>query len=315
MPKVKVAIIGSGNIATDLMFKVLRSSDILEVGVMVGIDPASDGLDSARRLGIETTAGGVDGLIASPLFDDIQLVFDTTTARAHEATQAALRLHGKLLIDLTHAAAGPYDVPAVNHAEQQSAENVDMVVCGGQATMPVVAAVSSVVPVLCAVIVASTASKSAGSGACSNIDELTETTSAAITTVGGVARGKAIIVLKPAEPPMIMRDAVLAVTDRIDDKARADVESAVLRQVAAVAEHVPGYRLKQAVEFIDEGDELDPLVPSTQRSGRYTTITVLLEVTGAAMYLPAYAGNLDIMTSAAVRTAEHLVTVRREVAT
>ncbi|WP_349425992.1 hypothetical protein [Microbacterium sp. LWS13-1.2] len=190
-----------------------------------------------------------------------------------------------------------------------------MVRCGGQATIPVVAAVGSVVPVLHAEVVASITSKSAGPGTRASIDEFTESTSAAVTKVGGAARGTAIIILNPAEPPTIMRDTVLAVTDRFDDGARADVESAVLRQIAAVAECVPGYRLKQAVRFTDEGDELDPPVPSTRRSGRYTSITVILEVTGVAMYLPAYAGNLDIMTSAAVRTAEHLVTVRREGAT
>lgn len=315
MPKVKVAIIGSGDIGTDLMFKVLKLSDILDIALMVGIDPASDGLNRARRLGIETTADGVEGLIATPLFDDIQLVFDATSAIAHEANEAALRPHSKLLVDLTPAAIGPYIVPAVNLADQESGANVNMVTCGGQATIPVVAAISSVVPVLYAEIVASIASKSAGPGTRANIDEFTETTSAAITKVGGAARGKAIVILNPAEAPMIMRDTVLAVTNRLDDAGRADVESAVLRQIAAVSEYAPGYRLKQAVQFTDEGDELDPLVPSSQRSGRYTEIAVFLEVTGAAIYLPAYAGNRDIMTSTAVRRAENLVTVRRAVAT
>jgi acetaldehyde dehydrogenase len=311
MPKVKVAIIGPGNIGTDLMIKVLRLSEILEMGVFVGIDTASDGLARAKRLGIETTADGVKGLIASPQFDDIQIVFDATSANAHKANEAALRPYGKVLIDLTPAAIGPYVVPAVNLAQHESAANINMVTCGGQATIPIVAAVSSVLPVHYAEIVASIASKSAGPGTRANIDEFTETTSAAIAEVGGAARGKAIIILNPAEPPMIMRDTVLAVTDRLDDDERAAVESAVLLQVAAVAEYVPGYRLKQAVQFTDEGEELELLVPSGCRSGSYTKITVFLEVAGAAMYLPEYAGNLDIMTSAALRAAEHLVTVGR----
>ncbi|MGP3535641.1 acetaldehyde dehydrogenase (acetylating) [Microbacterium sp. RD1] len=313
MPKTKVAIIGSGNIGTDLMFKVMRLSDSLEMGVMVGIDPASDGLARAQRLGIETTAEGVDGLLASAQFDDIEVVFDATSAGAHRANDAALRPHGKLLIDLTPAAIGPYVVPVVNLAEQESSSNVNMVTCGGQATIPIVAAVSAVVPVHYAEIVASIASKSAGPGTRANIDEFTETTSAAISQVGGAARGKAIIILNPAEPPMIMRDTVLVVTDRLDDAAREAVAAAVAAQVEAVAGYVPGYRLKQDVQFTDEGDELDLLLPEDRRSGSYTKVTVFLEVAGAAMYLPEYAGNLDIMTSAALRTAEHLVAARKAV--
>jgi len=313
MAKTKVAIIGSGNIGTDLMFKVMRLSDSLEMGVMVGIDPASDGLARAQRLGIETTAAGVEGLLASPQFDDILVVFDATSAGAHRANDAALRPSGKLMIDLTPAAIGPYVVPVVNLPANEDAENVNMVTCGGQATIPIVAAVSSVVPVHYAEIVASIASKSAGPGTRANIDEFTETTSAAISQVGGAARGKAIIILNPAEPPMIMRDTVLVLTDRLDGAARDAVTAAITAQIDAVAGYVPGYRLKQQVQFTDEGDELDLLLPEDRRSGSYTKVTVFLEVAGAAMYLPEYAGNLDIMTSAALRTAEHLVATRKAV--
>jgi acetaldehyde dehydrogenase len=314
MARTRVAIIGSGNIGTDLMFKVMRLSETLEMGAMVGIDPASDGLARAARLGISTTADGVDGLIGLPGFDEIDVVFDATSAGAHKANDARLRPYGKLLIDLTPAAIGPYVVPVVNLGAHEDATNVNMVTCGGQATIPVVAAVSSVVPVHYAEIVASIASKSAGPGTRANIDEFTETTSAAIEQVGGAARGKAIIILNPAEPPMIMRDTVQVIVDRLTPEQRDAVSAAVVAQVAAVGEYVPGYRLKQEVQFSEEGAELDLLVPEGRRSGEYTRVSAFLEVEGAAMYLPAYAGNLDIMTSAALRTAEHLVASRKAVA-
>jgi acetaldehyde dehydrogenase len=307
MPKVKVAIIGSGNIGTDLMFKVIRLSDVLEMGVMVGIDPESDGLARAARLGYEITADGVDGLIASPLFDEIGIVFDATSAGAHKANAEKLLPLGKRLVDLTPAAIGPYVVPAVNLDEHLDAQDINMVTCGGQATIPIVAAINSVTPVHYGEIVASIASKSAGPGTRANIDEFTETTSQAIEKVGGAARGKAIIVLNPAEPPMIMRDTVQVLTDRLDDPERAAVVAAVDAQVAAVAEYVPGYRMKQRVQFVDQGSNVDGLVPKDRVREAYTQVSVFLEVEGAAMYLPSYAGNLDIMTSAAVRAAERLV--------
>jgi len=314
MSKAKVAIIGPGNIGTDLMFKVMRLSEVLEMGAMVGIDPSSDGLARAGRLGIPTTHEGVEGLIALPGFDEIEVVFDATSAGAHVRNAEALAPYGKQLVDLTPAAIGPYVVPAVNLDEHLGAANVNMVTCGGQATIPIVAAISAVTPVKYGEIVASISSKSAGPGTRANIDEFTETTSRGIEVVGGAARGKAIIVLNPAEPPMIMRDTVQAITGRLDADGRAAVEAAVVAQVARVAEYVPGYRLKQTVQFSDEGRELDGLVPEAERAEEYTRVTVFLEVEGAAMYLPSYAGNLDIMTSAALRAAERLVLARKGVA-
>lgn len=308
MSKTKVAIIGSGNIGTDLMFKVVRLSDVLEMAVLVGIDPDSDGLARAGRIGIETTHEGVDGLIASPQFDEIAIVFDATSAGAHTANAAKLAPLGKKLIDLTPAAIGPYVVPVVNLDDHIDAPNINMVTCGGQATIPIIAAVGAVAPVHYGEIVASIASRSAGPGTRANIDEFTETTSAAIEQVGGAARGKAIIILNPAEPPMRMRDTVQMLTSRLDAPAQAAVEAAVEKRVAEVAEYVPGYRLKQKVQFVDQGSEFDGLVPPerVQPTG-YTRVTVFLEVEGAAMYLPEYAGNLDIMTSAALRAAERSV--------
>jgi acetaldehyde dehydrogenase len=306
----KVAIIGSGNIGTDLMFKVARTSDVLEVGAMVGIDPDSDGLRRAASMGIPTTAGGAKGLIDLPDFDEIRVIFDATSARAHGENYAALAPHGKVFIDLTPAAIGPFVVPAVNLDENLHVDNVNMVTCGGQATIPMVAAVAQVAPIHYAEIVASISSRSAGPGTRANIDEFTETTARALEAVGGAARGKAIIVLNPAEPPMIMRDTVQAIVDRLDEDGRAAVADSVSSMVKAVAAYVPGYRLKQPVQFADEDSALDGLLPDSRRRGSYTRVSIFLEVEGAAMYLPAYAGTLDIMTSAAVRAAEALVLAR-----
>ena len=303
--RTKVAVIGSGNIGTDLMIKVLRLSETLEMVAMVGIDPDSDGLARATRLGVPTTHEGVEGLIAMPGFGEIEIVFDATSAGAHKANAAALAPHGKKLVDLTPAAIGPFVVPPVNLDEHLAADvaNVNMVTCGGQATIPVVAAISSVVPVPYAEIVASIASRSAGPGTRANIDEFTETTSHAIEQVGGATRGKAIIVLNPAEPPLIMRDTVLALVDDPDGVHAEEIGAAIDAMVARVAEYVPGYRLKQQVQ-------VTPVPPDAQRltGGVRVTrqVSVFLEVEGAAHYLPAYAGNLDIMTSAALRVAEKL---------
>lgn len=307
MRKTKVAIIGSGNIGTDLLLKILRQSDTLQMGVMVGIDPESDGLARARTLGVETTDQGVAGLLSSPQFGDIEIVFDATSAVAHKANAKWLAPHNKRLIDLTPAAIGPYAVPVVNLDEHLNATNINMVTCGGQATIPIVAAVSESTTVLYAEIIASIASRSAGPGTRANIDEFTKTTALAIQELGGAARGKAMIVLNPAEPPMIMRDTVHTVSARLDDDAKAQVREAISHTVAAVAKYVPGYRLKQEVQFVDAGAELDILVPEgLVHANGYTRTTVFLEVEGAAMYLPPYAGNLDIMTSAALQTAERV---------
>jgi|TARA_B100001146_G_scaffold194507_1_gene181662 acetaldehyde dehydrogenase len=313
MTKTKVAIIGSGNIGTDLMFKIMRLSSHLEMAAMVGIDPDSDGLARAQRLGVPITAEGVDGLIDLAGFDEIDVVFDATSAGAHRHNAKALEPYSKLLVDLTPAAIGPYVVPVANLEDHLDATNVNMVTCGGQATIPIVNAVSGVVPVHYAEIVASIASKSAGPGTRANIDEFTETTATAIEQVGGAARGKAIIILNPAEPPMIMRDTVLVITGRLSADQREAVTEAVRERVDAVAEYVAGYRLKHEVQFTDETAELDTLVPEDLREAEYTKIGIYLEVEGAAMYLPAYAGNLDIMTSAAMRTAERIVLARQEV--
>jgi acetaldehyde dehydrogenase len=300
--KLKAAIVGSGNIGTDLMIKILRNGRHVEIGAMVGIDPASDGLARAARMNVATTHDGVEGLARLPVFDDIDIVFDATSASAHVRNDAFLRERKPFirLVDLTPAAIGPYCIPVVNGDAHLDAPNVNMVTCGGQATIPMVAAVSRVAKVHYGEIVASISSKSAGPGTRANIDEFTETTSKAIEVVGGAAKGKAIIVLNPAEPPLIMRDTVYTLSGFADEEA---IEASVERMAADVRKYVPGYRLKQRVQF----DRIDvPLnIPGVGRlSGLKTSI--FLEVEGAAHYLPAYAGNLDIMTSAALATAERM---------
>ncbi|HUO22085.1 MAG TPA: acetaldehyde dehydrogenase (acetylating), partial [Caulobacteraceae bacterium] len=242
--KIKVAIIGSGNIGTDLMIKVMRTSDVLEMGAFVGIDPASDGLARAARMGVPITAEGVDGLTAMPEWKDIQIVFDATSAGAHKKNSEIALAAGKIIIDLTPAAIGPYIIPVVNGDDHLDAPNLNMVTCGGQATIPIVAAVSQVANVHYGEIVASISSKSAGPGTRANIDEFTETTSKGIEIVGGADKGKAIIILNPAEPPMIMRDTVFTLSEGANEATiRASVE-AMVRKVQA---YVPGYRLKQDV--------------------------------------------------------------------
>ena len=304
MKKLKVAIIGSGNIGTDLMIKIMRHGKRLEMAVMVGIDPNSDGLARAARLGVATTHLGVVGLTQMDEFQDIDFVFDATSASAHVKNDAFLRSikPGIRLIDLTPAAIGPYCVPVVNGAEHVDKLNVNMVTCGGQATIPMVAAVSRVAKVHYAEIIASISSKSAGPGTRANIDEFTETTSKAIEVIGGAAKGKAIIIMNPAEPPLIMRDTVFVLSEAADQTA---VQASILAMEQAVNAYVPGYRLKQQVQF-DVIPEDAPLnIPGLGRfSGLKTSI--FLEVEGAAHYLPAYAGNLDIMTSAGMATAERM---------
>jgi acetaldehyde dehydrogenase len=303
--KLKAAIVGSGNIGTDLMIKILRHGEHVEMAAMVGIDPASDGLARAKRLGVAVTHEGVEGLMRLPVFADIDVVFDATSAAAHVGNDALLRAArpGLRMIDLTPAAIGPYCIPVVNGETHVDAPNVNMVTCGGQATIPMVAAVSRVARVHYAEIVASIASKSAGPGTRANIDEFTETTAKAIEVVGGAAKGKAIIVLNPAEPPLVMRDTIYTLSDFADEEAIAE---SVERMAAAVRQYVPGYRLKQRVQF----DRIEPDAPiripgvGERLCGLKTSI--FLEVEGAAHYLPTYAGNLDIMTSAALRTAERI---------
>lgn len=304
MKKLNVAIIGSGNIGTDLMIKVLRNSQNLTMSVMVGIDPESDGLARAQRMGVAVTHEGVNGLINMPEFQDIDIVFDATSANAHISNDAALRQVKPdiKLIDLTPAAIGPYCVPVVNLEQNLTKHNVNMVTCGGQATIPIVAAVSQVANVHYAEIVASISSKSAGPGTRANIDEFTETTSQAIETVGGAKKGKAIIVLNPAEPPLMMRDTVHVLCDAQDEeKVRASIEE----MVSAVQSYVPGYRLKQAVQF-EVIEEKQPLTIPGYGQFSGLKASVFIEVEGAAHYLPAYAGNLDIMTCAALATAERM---------
>lgn len=307
--KLPVAIIGSGNIGTDLMIKIMRLSNVLEVGAFVGIDPESDGLKRAERLGVPITAGGIDGLVAMPGFDRIGIVFDATSAGAHAKHNEILQRHGKRVVDLTPAAIGPYVVPPVNGEAQLDARNVNMVTCGGQATIPIVAAVNRVTKVHYGEIVASIASKSAGPGTRANIDEFTETTSQAIMDVGGAGRGKAIIVLNPAEPPLIMRDTVYCLCDEADTAA---IEQSVADMVAEVQSYVPGYRLKQAVQFEHIGSNRPLHIPEMDRDFTGLKVSVFIEVEGAAHYLPAYAGNLDIMTSAALKTAEKIALRMRE---
>jgi acetaldehyde dehydrogenase len=293
--KVKVAIIGPGNIGTDLMIKVMRNSRHLQMAAMVGVDPRSEGLARAARMNVATTAEGIDGLLKLDVFKEIDIVFDATSAGAHRRHNDVLQAHGIQVIDLTPAAIGPYVIPAIN-LEDENATNMNMVTCGGQATIPIVAAVSRVAKVHYAEIVASISSRSAGPGTRANIDEFTETTRAAIEALGGAARGKAIIVLNPAEPPLMMRDTVFVLSEQAD---KAVIAASIAEMVRKVQMYVPGYRLKQAVQF----DEIPPDTPLNVpglglKHGLKTS--VFLEVEGAAHYLPSYAGNLDIMTSAAL---------------
>jgi acetaldehyde dehydrogenase len=307
--KTKVAIIGSGNIGTDLMIKIVRLSEVLEMSAFVGIDPESDGLKRAARMGVATTSDGLEGLMRLPGFDQIGIVFDATSAGAHRRHSEVLIARGKRVIDLTPAAIGPYTIPPVNGDANLDAQNVNMVTCGGQATIPIVAAVNRVTPVHYGEIVASIASRSAGPGTRANIDEFTETTSQAIMDVGGARRGKAIIILNPAEPPLIMRDTVYCLTDDADQEA---IRESIAQMVGEVQTYVPGYRLKQEVQFERIGGNAPLRIAEMDEDFTGLKITVFLEVEGAAHYLPAYAGNLDIMTSAALKTAEKIALRNRE---
>lgn len=289
------AIVGPGNIGTDLMVKLQRNEHI-DVRYMVGVDPTSDGLARAERAGVEASAGGVDWLLGRPELPD--LVFEATSAKAHLANAPRYAEAGITAIDLTPAAAGPFLCPVVNLAEHADAPNVNMITCGGQATIPIVAAVSRVVPVAYAEIVASIASRSAGPGTRANIDEFTETTAHAIESVGGAGRGKAVIILNPVDPPMIMRDTVYCAIPA--DADRDAISESIHRTVAEVQLYVPGYSLRAEPQFDD---------PRPEWKGQ-ARVAVFLEVRGNGDYLPPWAGNLDIMTAAAVRVGE-LITLRQ----
>ena len=309
MSLTSVAIIGSGNIGTDLMMKINQHSESLKVAVIVGIDPDSSGLAKAQSMGVETTHEGIEGLLRSEQFNEVEIVFDATSAKAHQLHHKTLESHNIMLIDLTPAAIGPFVIPSVN-LEQHLADdcnNLNMVTCGGQATIPIVAAISEVVPVAYAEIVASISSRSAGPGTRANIDEFTQTTARGIEIVGGAEKGKAIIVLNPAEPPILMRNTVFCfVPGNINT---SQVESNIQKMVSIVSSYVPGYRLKQEIQF----DPVESLtIPGQLEAVSGTKITTFLEIEGAGDFLPEYAGNLDIMTSAAMATAEKIVSIRKD---
>jgi acetaldehyde dehydrogenase len=294
------AIVGPGNIGTDLMAKLLRSPE-LELRYMVGVDPASDGLARARAAGLETSAGGVEWLVSRPELPDV--VFEATSAAAHTRHTPLYAAHGIRADDLTPAALGPFVCPVVNLHDVRAEPNLNLITCGGQATVPIVHAVSRIAPVAYAEIVASIASRSAGPGTRANIDEFTETTALALQTVGGAAKGKAIIVLNPVDPPMVMRDTVFcSLPDGTDHEA---VSASVRQMVEEVQQYVPGYQLRADPQFD---------VVATP-DGPMERVTVLLEITGNGDYLPPWAGNLDIMTAAAARVGELLATRDHEVTT
>ncbi len=301
--RINVAIVGSGNIGTDLMYKILREPGHMHLSLMAGIDPQSEGLARARSEGIATTHEGIAPILADP---SIRIVFDATSAKAHVRHARQLRAAGKMAIDLTPAARGPHVIPAVNLSEHLAADNVNLITCGGQATIPIVAAVSRVVPVVYAEIVSTVASRSAGPGTRQNIDEFTQNTALGLRTIGRAPQSKAIIILNPAEPPIMMRNTVYVVPEA--GFAEAAVLASIEQMAATVQSYVPGYRLKSA-----------PVIDHRKTPwGERPVIVVLLEVTGAGDFLPPYAGNLDIMTAAArqvgERFAQHLLAHALEVA-
>lgn len=298
--RIGCAIIGSGNIGTDLMFKVLRNASNLELTMLIGIDPKSDGIDRARRLGIPTTHLGIDGFLSDEdARSRTNIVFDATSAKAHLRHAPLLKEAGIVCIDLTPAAIGPYVVPTVNLHDHIAADNVNMITCGGQATIPIVYAISRVAEVPYAEMVSSIASKSAGPGTRQNIDEFTQTTARGLEVIGGAMRGKAIIILNPAEPPIIMRNTVYALVRGDDESAIAESINLMVQDVQA---YVPGFRL--TADPVLESLKKNPItIPGVGRFDGFK-VTVLIEVEGAAHYHPSYAGNLDIMTASAIRVGE-----------
>ena len=303
MEKINCAIIGSGNIGTDLMLKIINTSKSLNLTGVIGIDPESEGLAMANSMNVSISSSGLQGFMEMPEYADTKIFFDATSAGAHQIHHDLIAKDGKQMIDLTPAAIGPYCVPVVNLSEHLQAQNVNMVTCGGQATIPMVAAVNQVSNVRYAEIVASVSSKSAGPGTRANIDEFTQTTALGLEKVGGADKAKAIIVLNPAEPPLLMRNTVFALCDPIDQKL---VKESVEVMVSKVQAYVPGYRLKQEVQFERFGSNNPCAIPGY---GEFEGLkaSIFLEVEGAGHYLPKYAGNLDIMTSAAMGTAEELI--------
>jgi len=303
MQKTKCAIIGSGNIGTDLMLKIVHTSEFLFLNGVIGIDPESEGLAMAQSLNIPISSSGLEGFMEMKEYQDTQIFFDATSAGAHQNHHEAIAKNGKQMIDLTPAAIGPYCVPVVNLSEHLTEQNVNMVTCGGQATIPMVAAVNEVSSVKYAEIVASVSSKSAGPGTRANIDEFTQTTALGLEKVGGADKAKAIIVLNPAEPPLLMRNTVFTLCDPVDQEL---VQESIKSMVKRVQSYVPGYRLKQEVQFERFGSNNPCLIPGY---GEFEGLkaSIFLEVEGAGHYLPTYAGNLDIMTSAAMGTAHELI--------
>jgi len=301
--KLKAAIIGPGNIGTDLMIKILRNAKHVDMSVLVGIDPASDGLARASRLGVKSISGGVQELVTLPEWNDIKIVFDATSAKAHHANWKIISQYpDKKMIDLTPAAVGPFTVPPVNLDINANLKNYNMVTCGGQATIPIVAAINRVSPVIYGEIVASIASKSAGPGTRANIDEFTKTTAQAIESVGGAKKGKAIIILNPAEPPLVMRDTVFTLSKT---ENKNEIINSIHDMVEQVQQYVPAYSLHQDIQF-DYIPESSPIRIDGVGACHGLKTSVFLKVQGAGHYLPEYAGNLDIMTSAALATAEKL---------
>ena len=279
MKKIKVAIVGPGNIGTDLLYKIHRSP-FMQLEYMAGIDPASEGLRIASEMGVKVSCNGIEELLADP---QVKIIFEATSAKVHLTNAPRYKRAGKIAIDLTPAAVGPFTVPVVNMQDRIKEQNVNLVTCGGQATVPIVAAIGQVQSVHYAEIVSTISSKSAGPGTRQNIDEFTQTTASALQLIGRAGKGKAIIILNPADPPIMMRNTIYC---KVDDPDMEQIQASVFKMVSRLQEYVPGYKL--IMPPIWDGEK----------------VTTMIEVTGAGDYLPSYAGNLDIITAAAVRVGD-----------